>query len=84
MANKQVVSTEVVRCREWSCDAQEHQAVVIVYDDETFEVHCDGGCYQCEYRSTKNWGYQSGLCQGKLLGVYEITSSGECPPVLAA
>ena len=42
-----VVSVEVVKCRD-SFD-QEHDAVVIVYEDGSVEVRCPGGCYGCPY-----------------------------------
>jgi len=48
MAEKEVVSTQIVKC----CERYEleYQAVVIVYDNGDVEVQCDGGCGKyCQY-----------------------------------
>ena len=52
MAEKEVVSTQIVKCRERH--EEEYQAVVIVYENGDVEVQCDGGCGKyCHYGLNK-------------------------------
>ena len=52
MAKKEVVSTQIVRCRERY--EVEYQAVVIVYENGDVEVQCDGACGKhCQYGLNK-------------------------------
>jgi len=52
MAEKEVVSTQIVKCRERY--EVEYQAVVIVYANGDVEVQCDGGCGKyCHYGLNK-------------------------------
>ena len=56
MAEKEVVSTQIVRCRErYEVEYEvEYQAVVIVYGNGDVEVQCDGGCGKyCQYGLNK-------------------------------
>lgn len=52
MAEKKVVSTQIVKCRERY--EEEYQVVVIVYKNGDVEVQCDGGCGKyCQYGLNK-------------------------------
>ena len=52
MAEKDVVSTQIVKCHERY--EIEYQAVVIVYENGDVEVQCEGGCGKyCQYGLNK-------------------------------
>ncbi|GAH89890.1 unnamed protein product [marine sediment metagenome] len=45
---RKVVSTQVVHCNQWHDEGVD--ALLVVYDDGTVEVHCEGGCgAECRY-----------------------------------
>ena len=52
MAEKEIVSTQIVKCRERY--EVECQAVVIVYENGDVKVQCAGGCGKyCQYGLNK-------------------------------
>lgn len=42
-----VVSTEVIHCNQWGDEGV--QAIIIVFEDGTVEVRCEGHCTPCRY-----------------------------------
>ncbi len=44
---RKVVSTQIVHCKQWSDEGVD--ALLVVYDDGTVEVHCEGSCSPCRY-----------------------------------
>jgi len=47
-----VVSTQTVHCNEWGDEGVD--ALLVVYDNGTVEVHCEGLCEPCRYGKQVN------------------------------
>ncbi|MBA7703672.1 hypothetical protein ES703_112464 [subsurface metagenome] len=42
-----VVSTQIVHCSQWSDEGVD--ALLVVFQDGTVEVHCEGNCKPCRF-----------------------------------